>query len=189
MNYYVYKHMTNSGEIFYIGKGTGKRCYNLTARSLYHKRISKKHGCIVSIISQNLSEEQAMLLESKLIKKYKNIGLCKANFTNGGEGRSGIKHSEITINKMRISKLGKSSGMLGKTHKTESNNLRSESLRKSNKVFRKKIKCITTGKIYQSLSDACLKLGLAGTSNLSKVLKGTRSHINGLKFEYVVNNG
>jgi hypothetical protein len=196
--YYVYLHkLKNTNTVFYVGKGSGLRAFNLHLRSKYHKRIVKKYGCDVE-----LAQEQAFLLEQKLIKYYKSIKQARANLTLGGEGCLGRKVSVATRaqiakkllgtscsvetkNKMRLSKLGKSSGMLGKRHKVESNLKRSISLKNSPKLNRKSIKCITNGKIYASLSEACLKLNLSGTSNLAKVLKGLRTHISGLRFEYV----
>lgn len=207
MNYYVYKHIRNDTKtVFYIGKGQGSRAFNLYFRSDYHKRIVKKHGCSIEIIYQGLSENEAFKKEMELIREYKVLGQCEANFTLGGEGCTGrtvsiktrskiskkllgTKQSESSKQKRSLSLTGKPSGMLGKVHKEISNLKRSKSLKNSNLVNRKSIKCLNTGEIFKSLLEACLILKLSGTSNLSKVLKGTRSHINGLKFEYVVDNG
>jgi hypothetical protein len=46
----------------------------LAARSNYHKRISKKYGCNVHILQNNLTEDQANDLEKSLILEYKKLG-------------------------------------------------------------------------------------------------------------------
>lgn len=84
--YYVYAHATNDGEIFYIGKGSGRRCHQTGNRSVYWKRIRKKYGFNPIILSDFLDEEQAFAEEIKFISIYKKAGKCRANFTLGGDG-------------------------------------------------------------------------------------------------------
>lgn len=184
MNHYVYLHKTNDGEVFYVGKGLGKRAFNLAARSNYHKRISKKYGCNVHILRNGLTEDQANDLEKSLILEYKKLGLCRANFTLGGEGRSGLKHSDETRLKMSRSQFGHPGYTKGMKMSKESS-MKKSNFMKNSMTNCKQIKCLNDGCVYNSLADAVAILGLSGTSNLSKVLKGTRTHINGLRFEYV----
>ena len=63
-----------SHQPFYIGKGTGERCYDLN-RNGTHKKIRqhiKKFGAEVevTILRDNLTESEALELESKLIDIY-----------------------------------------------------------------------------------------------------------------------
>ncbi len=200
--YYVYLHKLKDTDIvFYVGKGSGNRAFNLHLRSKYHKNIVKKYGCSIEVIKTGLTQDQAFALEIELIKYYKSINQAKVNLTLGGEGclgrnisaqtrskiansLTGFKHSIATLEKMKKSKLGKPSGMLGKSHKLETNLKRAEAIRNNPNKGRKAIICVNTGKIYKSLSEACLDLNLI-SSNLSKVLKGKRLSINGLEFKYV----
>ena len=103
--FYVYVHIRkDNNTVFYVGKGTGYRAYNLD-RGNFHNGVRDKYGCKVVIIKDNLTESQAFRLESKMIKYYvltlgygipidgymhKENNKYLTNFTWGGEGASGI---------------------------------------------------------------------------------------------------
>lgn len=104
--FYTYAHVRNdTSTVFYIGKGTARRAYSKYARNnLWHK-IAKKHGYTVQIISYWGTEQEAFEHEKKLIKFYKETGIDLANFTNGGDGISGYRHTKEA--KERASKMFK----------------------------------------------------------------------------------
>ena len=121
--FYVYVHRkATDGSVFYVGKGKGRRAWNKTHRSDYWKRVSDKYGLIVDIVLRFSSEMCALSFEMALIKLYGRENLC--NLTDGGEGTSGYKvtdvtkrkisdsvklitRSEFTRNKIREANLGK----------------------------------------------------------------------------------
>ena len=82
---YVYGHYRESdGKLFYIGKGTGNRAWDEKRRNRYWFRVVNKHGLVVKIIEDNLTEEQAFSKEKQLITE---VGLENlANITEGGKG-------------------------------------------------------------------------------------------------------
>jgi hypothetical protein len=82
---YIYGHYRESdGKLFYIGKGIGNRAWDKKRRNRYWFRVVNKHGLVVKIIEDNLTEEQAFSKEKQLIAE---IGLENlANITEGGEG-------------------------------------------------------------------------------------------------------
>lgn len=85
--FYVYIHRKKSNnDVFYVGKGKGKRAYDTSSRSEYWKRVYLKHGRIVEIIESGLSECDAFELEKEMIIFYRNNGYKLANLTDGGEG-------------------------------------------------------------------------------------------------------
>ncbi len=102
-NHYVYAHYTaDTNQLFYIGIGShrpgntvGKkylRAYSCakSQRNIYWLGKYKKHGRIVKILFDNLTEKEAKYKEIELIAKYgtyiKKTGfLC--NISEGGEGR------------------------------------------------------------------------------------------------------
>lgn len=86
--FYVYLHLKPSGEVFYVGKGTGKRAWSRNLRNRHWKYIVAYHGFVVQIHTDKLTEDQAFELEKQLIKHYREIGIL-ANVTDGGGGVSG----------------------------------------------------------------------------------------------------
>jgi len=63
-----------------------------TGRNSLWSRISKKHGFVPEKIADNLTEEDAFKIEVETISRLS--PLC--NFTSGGEGISGYRHTEET---------------------------------------------------------------------------------------------
>jgi hypothetical protein len=99
--YYVYTHSRNdTNEYFYVGKGTSKRAWSRYDRNnLWHK-IAKKHGYTVRIEGYFDKEQDAFWYEKYLIGVFKSRGYNLANFTDGGDGISGYKHTEATKQKL-----------------------------------------------------------------------------------------
>jgi hypothetical protein len=77
-DYYVYGHYTvNADQLFYIGKGTGYRFKSTTNRSKDWLEFTKENKWYYKIIENNLSEEEALRIESELIQKNSNTVLNK----------------------------------------------------------------------------------------------------------------
>lgn len=92
-NYYVYAHSKPCGEIFYIGKGCAKRAWSKKDRNNHWKNIVNKYGYNVTILVDNLSEEDALKNEIEIIAHFAKFKkLC--NRTLGGEGAKGLRHNE-----------------------------------------------------------------------------------------------
>ena len=119
MKYCLYYHRNPvTNEIFYIGIGRLKRAWNFRDRNIHWKRYIKKYGLpVVEIIKENLTKDEASILEKNLIlnygrKGYENKGIL-TNITLGGEGTCGYKwdntrknsHSKIMLNWMDTHKL------------------------------------------------------------------------------------
>lgn len=85
---YIYVHrISETGEIFYIGKGSNKRAWDFkNSRNPYWHNIYSKHNTKVNILVDSLSEDEAFALEKRLITELKKIGLAKANLHEGGLG-------------------------------------------------------------------------------------------------------
>ena len=95
--YYVYAHRkATTGEIFYIGKGTGRRAWGTIDRNPFWQAVARKHGFTIEIIEDQLQEWYAYELEQTLIAGYgrRNVGTgILTNITEGGKGVSGIVQS------------------------------------------------------------------------------------------------
>jgi hypothetical protein len=89
---YVYGHYrADSGKLFYIGKGVNRRAWDTTARSKHWRNVVNKHGIVVKIIEDNLTEEEAYTREQQLIEE---IGLN--NLVNVRAGGCGMRSAEAT---------------------------------------------------------------------------------------------
>lgn len=86
MKYYIYSHAKPDGEVFYVGKGSGKRLHQTGNRSVFWKRLVKKYGFVSTVLFADLTEAEAFSKEIETIAAYKAIGQCVANFTDGGDG-------------------------------------------------------------------------------------------------------
>jgi hypothetical protein len=100
----VYFHKKkNTNEIFYVGKGRRWRQNQKNNRNKHWHNVVNKYGFDVCIVADNLTNKKACLLERFLISE---IGLdYLVNYTLGGEGSDGYKHTEESIAKMRKRKF------------------------------------------------------------------------------------
>lgn len=90
--FYVYAHVKKSGEIFYLGKGKGRRAWSKKDRNDEWHKIVLEHGISPVILADGLSEESAYFEEQELIRHFKKFGkLC--NQTDGGNGSRGLSHN------------------------------------------------------------------------------------------------
>jgi hypothetical protein len=131
--YYIYVHINPlKNEIFYVGKGCGKRAWSKYGRNSFWKSIVKKYGYIIDIVEDKLIEDKAYEREIFYIKKIgrRDLGFGPlVNLNDGGKitnGMLGKSHSDETKEKMRIFKTGTklskeakdkiSKSKIGKTH-------------------------------------------------------------------------
>ena len=131
--FYVYTHRkATTGEIFYVGKGHGRRAWLRTDRSAHWRNIVTKHGLTVEIVADGLQEWYAFELECDLIALHGRRDQGNGplvNWTDGGEGASGRPVSEVTRAAIRAKATGKkitsamrkilSTAHIGKTHTLE----------------------------------------------------------------------
>ena len=146
---YIYEEYKFDYQPFYIGKGTGNRINRSmydkrTFKSSKIKTIKDNGGSVIKIkLHDNLFFDESILLEIYLIKligrRDMNLGTL-VNLTDGGDGRRNStpteetkrkisetiksqnrhdKHTEETIEKLRILNTGVSNPMYGKTHSVE----------------------------------------------------------------------
>ena len=80
--------------MFYVGKGYGKRAWKTAGRNERWTRTYKKHGMIVEIVFDSLTEQEAFQCEKDTILEFQYFGAELCNMTSGGEGSTGYKFSE-----------------------------------------------------------------------------------------------
>ena len=119
-DYYVYVHRRNDNkEFFYVGKGKNKRHLSTKNRNKHWTHIVESVGYSSYIVISGIDEELAFLCEIELISKLRSLNCNLVNYTDGGDGWSGGKHSEQT--KHKLSQLHKNNKYwVGKRHKEES---------------------------------------------------------------------
>lgn len=99
--FYVYEHWRpDRGECFYVGKGHGRRAYDMRrGRNRWHKFMTSKLAGLgtaveIRIIADGLTEAEAFEKEIERITFWRNDGADLCNLTDGGDGPSGYKFSD-----------------------------------------------------------------------------------------------
>jgi hypothetical protein len=73
--FYVYVHRNPSGQIFYVGKGTGRRAWSDQRHSVWHKYVQERCGgtYTVQIVSYHEGSDEAEESEGRLITLNANL--------------------------------------------------------------------------------------------------------------------
>lgn len=153
--YYVYFHINKqNGKVFYIGKGCNDRAFQKRSRNEYWHNTVNKYGYEINIVSDNLTNDEAGLLEIQLISFYGMNNLC--NLTSGGDGCHEI--SQIVKDKI-------SNTLKGKIQSEETRKKRSISSKKTwgNPLLRE---------LKRKQSKELNKLGIIGSKGKPSKKKG-----------------
>ena len=172
--YYVYAHYTlDTNELFYIGKGTRGRAFQLCkVRNRFWESIKQKHGVRVEILIDGLGEVSAYMQEYFYIKMFK----PKANFSIGGTDPSkevriaAAKRMPDSTKKSRSEALKKrweDPVFKAETSKKISNSLTGKKLSPEHK--KKALEALKIGRARHT-SESRQKAGIA----ISKALKGKK---------------
>ena len=86
--FYVYEwYIIETGEIFYVGKGSGKRVTSMKDRNDEFKRIRKANECAYRIVKYFDTDEAALAYELEYGSQLKSIGQARACHVLGGKGK------------------------------------------------------------------------------------------------------
>lgn len=110
MNFYSYLWLREDGTPYYAGKGSGKRAYIKHYNGL-RNIYPPKDRTRVHVFPMR-DEADAIASEIAFIDLFgrKDLGTgCLRNFTNGGDGVSGLRHTEIAKQKMSVGHKGRPS--------------------------------------------------------------------------------
>lgn len=193
MKYYVYSYTDpRTNEVFYIGKGSGDRCYRHlkettenTDNVRKHKRICQivSDGLrpVITIIKDGLCENSAYEMEERLIRHYGRLGLdddgvlLNICVNNRPPDNTGRRHSEETRKKLRDAKRGNKNPMFGKETSEETKAKLREKLGGENNPFFRKQHPAATRKIMGEKSRSFhtgRKHSEATKEKISTALKG-----------------
>lgn len=101
--YHTYLHRRlDSGQVFYVGKGTGVRSRSRHGRNILWNRIVAKAGFSVEICARWKTSNEACLHEMFLIECMLGMGLTLANMTSGGEGLGGTVPNQEVRQRMSV---------------------------------------------------------------------------------------
>lgn len=98
MSFYTYAHYKkDTGELFYIGKGSGDRFKmgwsKSGHRSLHWAEVANKHGFKPEILAIWPTEQEACDHEKLLIQAFRDMGVGLVNKLIGGGGKTGSKRT------------------------------------------------------------------------------------------------
>lgn len=177
-NWKVYSHITPNKKM-YIGitSQTLQKRWNYglgyIGCTLFYNAILKYGWDNIehNLLFDNLTEQEAKLIEIDLISKYNsNNRKYGYNITSGGEGSLGRPVSQETKQKMRDSWTVEKREKMSNLHSGKGNPMYGTICPNS-----KKVECITTGKIFDSLSDGA-KYYDRSPASLCGHLKGNQKY-------------
>ena len=204
-DFYVYEHIKPpTKEVFYVGKGSGKRARARSNRNQYWHNVVNKHGFEVKFIVENIDEELAFLVEEERIDQLRRLGIKLCNMTDGGEGSSGLVLSDevkqMVSQRFKGKKLTeehkkKCSESLKKIKKSKewvekiSQKLRGRKRRPEENIgaaraVSKPVFCITTGETFESGRAAAKAHGLT-PNQISAACNGKIEQAGGKNWRFI----
>lgn len=177
--YYVYLHTDDRGVVFYVGKGKDNRAHSCNNRSKWWKTYVKNHCSAnrphVTIVKDNLTEQQSFQLEVETILNYGRLDLGTGtliNLTCGGDGSSGHKKSQATKDKIRAANTGKTSYNKDRPMSTEQKQKISQAHAGKPKPHQyRSVFCPQTNTTYGSVAEASLATGVH-KSSIADIMSG-----------------
>lgn len=141
--YYIYFHINDAkNEIFYVGKGFGRRAFRKNDRNKFWKNVTSKYSYTIVFPHKDITEEEAIKLEIYYISKIGRRDLGNGplvNLTDGGDGSSGYIMTSEHKNKIREKMKGRifSEEHLKRNRESKIGKQRPESVRKKLSNYRK----------------------------------------------------
>ena len=174
--FYTYVHSKPQGSIFYVGKGTKGRAWDLSdkKRNVHWQRTVRKYGCEVQILSYWKTEQEAFDHERFLIDCFKSMNHPLVNLTDGGEGSGGYRWT--AEQKAKIDNKAENNSMYGKKH-TEQTKLKISIKAKSRSLsqdHKQKIKEKLEGRSFSV--EHKHKLSMAGKGGKNSAAKRCQVH-------------
>lgn len=212
--FYVYEHTRrDTGGVFYVGKGCGRRAFSKSSRSKHWRAITSKHGYDVRFVVTDIQEELALLTEIERIDQLSRLGIRLANLTIGGDGiclnpSSEAKRIAAVVaaqlrtdvrvkrsNSMRIawSESGyreRVGSAISAAFQRESSRAKKSAASKASSATRaKQVICLETGTTFKSMAEAAKWAGeatkfSASPSKICLACQGERKSAYGYTWKY-----
>lgn len=193
--YYVYcfyKKETN--EIFYVGKGSEYRYKNVSKRhrNPQFNEIYQSCPCASKILYNHLTEDEAYRLEIETIAKIRQIpNNILVNVSVGGGGHNTHVFTEAEKEHLRQISLGPNNPNYGNYWTDEQKQYLREKAQKSgrykgkNNPRAKKVMCIETGQIFDTMTDAAKAYGLKCSGSIYHAINYPNGIAAGLHWQFI----
>jgi hypothetical protein len=182
-DFVVYIHYTLKTNLpFYVGEGKLRRSTTNCGRNIYWQRVYEKYGKRVEIVKTGLTKKDAQILESKIIRElteqgHKLTNIIECSFSVLPENRKNPRLSEWN-------KLHK--GELSPTYGLKRPDLVERNKNGNFSRYKRKVQCIETGQIFDSIRDANIFNGKdIKNSHITQQIKGGRKTALGYTWKYV----
>lgn len=181
--YYVYEwFIVKTGEIIYVGKGTGKR-YRVRQHNRLFNEMIKRFFCYSRVVKVFDTEKEAFEYEYEHICELKAKGQCVCNINFGGNGGSTEWWSDEVRNKYSERNVMKS--VQQRQRMSENNPMKNKEIAK--KTNEKKRKAVFIGEIgYPSVKIASKALGVTSDTIIRWCRNGVNTH--GIECRYAFDN-
>lgn len=159
--YYVYEwYNKNTGEIFYVGKGTGNRFKVRKHNNKFNDYI-RNNECESRIVKTFKNEESAFSYEFDRILELKSKGQCMCNIRMGGNGGTTKWWTEERRKEYSINNVMKSEWQ--RKRMSENNPMKNPDVAKKNNE-QKKVKICIGDKVYPGIVDVARAYNIAPTA-------------------------
>lgn len=177
--FYVYRYrIIETKEVIYIGKGSGNRYKDVKDRNQFFLSMYNTHNCEVQILCNYMTEEEAFELEKLLISYYRLYSNCRlTNVCDGGQGASGYHMPPERRAQYSEMNSGAGNGNYGHNWTQQMKDSLSQKQKASgryvgaNNPNSKKVRCIETGEIFLTMSEAAKSCGLKYPSSIWHALE------------------
>lgn len=204
MNYYTYVHYTvDTKEIFYVGKGKGKRYSQEANRNKWWWSKVNKHKGFTSIIMASWpTEKEALIHEKFLIDCFEDMGIVLTNIQKTqGKEQGGWKCSEESRKRYKQAAILRWAALTKEQQQTIRNKQiatvtgrpKTEEHKRNLSIARTgmsvpasyiSVLCKTTGIIYSSLTEAAKETD-CDISHIVKCCKGKLKKTKKMEWCYV----
>lgn len=162
-------------------------------------RQSKKHHIKPRIISQSLDKNgylRSSLTKDGYTNSYSVHRLVALTFICNPDNKPQVNHideckTNNTVDNLEWMTCYENNNYGTRNDRIKKTFIENDSMknRKMNITHKRKVKCITTGEIYDSVTDACKAHNIKSRSSISAVCKGTQkctyNYKTGVKLEWV----
>jgi hypothetical protein len=191
--FYVYRYrIIETKEVIYIGKGSGNRYKDVKDRNQFFLSMYNTHNCEVQILCNYMTEEEAFELEKLLISYYRLYSNCRlTNVCDGGQGASGYHMPPEQRARYSEMNSGAGNGNYGHKWTQEMKDSLSQKQKNSGRYLgaqnpnSKKVRCIETGEIFLTMSEAAKSYGLKYPSSIWHALEAPHRLAAGYHWEIV----